>query len=421
MTIIVLGVENTAGSGAPVGAMDYVAIPPGTVIEVHPRDEGRVYGPDEPLWDELGDPWTTFTCESPACNDLALRGDASFHDPDLLAPMSQFTLMRPGFHLLPDPLPLCDGAPGECPATREDIEEGLEHECGGLLGFLTRYGISGAVYLVIAGSFTKADRSAAGGRGAGQRPQTVDQLNRTVLAEVSDVEIVYFAIGAGRLMLSRDPWFDNHSRHNRNAMQADPGWLRGELTVHQLGPTTMTPTIVMRDPVPAAVQQFMAAAITRVWDHEVIFTSETLYAQRPAPRRTGAARFLQTEPSGRAWEFDVDAAFRVNQRVLKKVSPATGFTDTRNNSELHYRIAGGMLLVSRTRDFDEHADINLQYVENHRDADDAGTGGLFVYLPGRGSDRRWRINAAPDTHITETQQHLLRTAVQKLGGYDVSF
>lgn len=426
MTIIVLGVGDTSASDVPDYLMKYVAIPPGTIIDVYAHDAGLVYGPDLPVWEWLGPPWATLNSDQPAPNLLELYDDEAFDDEVLINGFPAFAVLRPAALGLAHPLRLCTGGPGECPATREEIEEGFDHQCDGLLGFMARRGLSDNVHLVLASAFTPVGPAEAPARswlayGLEARQVKADSKNLAALAAISDVGTVYFAIGMGMLILSRDPGFREHSPNTRRAVQSDAAWLRGELLVHQASANTASPAIVMRDALRPEVQSFLSTSLARVWDHEVMFTDEALYASRPVRRSTGAARFLQTEPDGPHWDFDEDAAFSVNQRELKKASPSYGFTDTRNNrNELHYRIAGGMLLISRSADFAAHLSLNLQYVKSHWSAQDASKGGLFVYMP-EGDRQTWVVDAVPNEDITPTQQHLLRRAVQKLGDYEINF
>ncbi|RSS80786.1 hypothetical protein [Streptomyces sp. WAC06614] len=428
MFTFVLGRGLSAGEGVPPRLMEEVVIPPGLAIDVWALDQGAWYGPDDREWTRFALSHGRFTCDEPAPNHLALHYDEAFEDPTLLDVFSGRGVMLAGCHGLEDPLRLCHGTPGRCPTTQEEIQQGLRHRCDGVLGLLEQYEVGGEVRLVLSAKFTKVTPAPARARPARTRDEAgrdpradIERRNKAALEGTEDGGTVHFALGRGLLLLSRYEDFRRHSRSVRQTLDRDRSLVRGELTVHHASPRTNSPALVLRCDLTGAQRNLFTRALAPAWAHEVIFTTDP-HGGPPPVRTSYAEKFCRTEPRGRDWEFDTEAARDANRRALNEVPPATHLADPRNNiNELHYTMADGMLLLSRDPKFGDHAPVNKRYVKARRDAEDFGTGILVVYLPAPGYEEEWRIHAAPDNVVGGMQQHQLRLAVQKLGRYTVSF
>ncbi|MEV6683399.1 hypothetical protein AB0N09_42105 [Streptomyces erythrochromogenes] len=77
-------------------------------------------------------PAGSITPVSDAAN-LALYSGPGLDDPHLVASLGSYSPIRPGIEA-GDPIRLCDANPGPCPVSQEQVAEGVEHNCGGILG-----------------------------------------------------------------------------------------------------------------------------------------------------------------------------------------------------------------------------------------------------------------------------------------------
>ncbi|RSS81160.1 hypothetical protein [Streptomyces sp. WAC06614] len=134
-----------------------VAVPDGTAIDVYADDgRGLVYGSyRRGIWDQLHGP-LHFLHDAGTVVNLTLHGDPVLLDEDYARYLESFgfALVRPGIDA-PDPLRLCTGAPGECPAGGEPAQD-TTHTCDGVLGLAP----GAELYWLVCSSFVPADEEA---------------------------------------------------------------------------------------------------------------------------------------------------------------------------------------------------------------------------------------------------------------------
>ncbi|MFF0220050.1 hypothetical protein [Streptomyces vinaceus] len=416
---VVVGRWDIFDTHTPPEVTAFTAIPAGITVHQHLHTDFLVYGPYVSLWDQRGEPINIRdgTSARPSPNDLVLHKHPALESPELLDGFSGQNLLFPGRGGLPDSLRLCHGAPGVCPGSSEQVWAGMKHDCDGILGLMEYFRLYGDVHLIASPDFRAEDRW---GLSAGA---AVSAANRAALDSVTTVRTAYYKVGGGLLLLSRHEDFREHRERDRLTVALDESCFWGDLTIHQANSRTNSPAIVIFGEYTHSEQDFMRNALAPIWDDEIVFATEPWHAEPPATPSSAPRRF-QTEPAGEPGSFDAAAAYRTNQKSLGEASPSTRMDDPRNNnSELHYRLAGGMLLIDRRPDFAYHRKVNRRYVREMSRArtEDASTGSLFVHMPDTATHQEWRVDVAPDTALSQKKQHLLRIAIRKLGAYEVTF
>ncbi|MFF4369337.1 hypothetical protein [Streptomyces sp. NPDC001594] len=278
-----------------------------------------------------------------------------------------------------------------------------------------------------------ARRPSAAPAAAGREWDPVDarKSNHAVLSEFDGrwsgtAPKLHYMFGDGLLLIAPDRGFAVHRRVNRHFVAAARP-LTGTLLVGR-----REVTVVPAMAVSAEQREGIEEQIKDPYGRPVVFAApgggrapadDSFYVDT-AHRRVrdaSAPPFLVTEPDEAHSHLGTDHAHDVNIDALSSVSAAAGLADLSRDNELHYRIGGGLLLLSRDAGFADHAPVNRQYVSAHSDAEDCGTGALFVYRTGSQGAQGRRIDVAPDSPLSDKGKYLFRAALARLCPYEVTF
>ncbi|MFF4369300.1 hypothetical protein [Streptomyces sp. NPDC001594] len=256
------------------------------------------------------------------------------------------------------------------------------------------------------------------------------EVNRALLAHSGTgtsgtADKLHYMLGNELLLLSPQRGPDNHRKPNRRYVGA------GRPVTGTLLVTDRRITVVPDTAAAPAERTRIAEQIRDPHHREVVFATggprrpvadDSAYVENAhrATRSRDAPPFLVTEPEISPRHLDEEHAHYANVAALKGAFPASHLADLRERNELHYRIGGGLLLISPDEDFANHKPRNRHYVRSHG-TEGASTGALFLYRAAPGAASGRRIDAVPDAELSDTGKHFLRAAIDRLFAAEVTF